>query len=151
MYKMSVPLVAQAKDSTCWHASSMMIWQYWQQQTGRQGPMNTISPKWEGNETISPPEFITLASQVGLKSLPSVANNTNESLETMLKANGPIWCAGYWYGPGHIVVLTGVDSGIVHINDPDGGKPKLETVAWFNSKLASQFPGSFMAKDAARY
>jgi hypothetical protein len=72
-------------------------------------------------------------------------------LEALLKTHGPIWCAGFWYGPGHIIVLTGVDTGIVLLNDPDGGKPKLGTIAWFNQKLSSQISGCMMVKDSKRY
>ena len=151
MYKLSVPLEAQRKNSTCWHASALMIWRYSQITSGRAGPMYSLSEKWGRNETISPPEFITLAKNVGLVELPLANNHTASSLEAWLKAHGPIWCAGYWYGPGHVIVLTGVDTGIALLNDPDGGKPKLGTIAWFNQKLASQIPGCMMIKDSKRY
>ena len=152
MYKLSVPLEKQRKNSTCWHASALMIWYYSQSKTGRAGPMHSIGSKWEINDPIRPPEFITLAEKVGLRRIPNIETaHTEGSLEVLLRAWGPIWCAGYWYGPGHVIVLTGVDTGMVLLNDPDGGKPKLGTLTWFNEKLASQFVGCMMAKDPDRY
>jgi len=151
MYKISVPLVKQTKSDTCWHASSLMIWQYWQLKTGRSGPMNTLSPHWVGNQAIEPIDFINLARKVGLKSLPTKASYTGVELDTILKKHGPIWCAGYWYGVGHIVVLTGVDAQTVFINDPDGGKPKMEKLTWFNDKLAGNLDGAMMYKDPSAY
>lgn len=151
MYKLSVPLEAQRKNSTCWHASALMIWRYSQIKSGRMGPMNSLSEKWDRNETITPQEFINLAKNVGLVELPLANNHTTSSLETLLKAHGPIWCAGYWYGPGHIIVLTGSDTGMVLLNDPDGGKPKMGTISWFNQKIASQIHGCMMVKDPNRY
>ena len=151
MYKLSVPLEAQRKSSTCWHASALMIWRYSQITSGRAGPMYSLSEKWGRNETISPQEFISLAKNVGLVELPLANIHTTSSLEAWLKTHGPIWCAGFWYGPGHIIVLTGVDTGIVLLNDPDGGKPKLGTIAWFNQNLSSKISGCMMVKDSKRY
>ena len=98
MYKISVPLIAQAKSDSCWHASSMMIWRYWQIKTGRSGPMNTLIPVWTVNTGILPVDFINLAKKVGLQALPNQPLHTPVSLEKILKDHGPIWCAGYWFG-----------------------------------------------------
>ena len=152
MYRLSVPLESQKKNSTCWHASAFMLWRYSQNKTGRAGPMATLSKKWEMNQTITPPEFINLAEKVGLIRVPNISKiHTESSLEVLLKKWGPLWCAGYWYGVGHVIVLTGIDTGIVHLNDPDGGKPKMGTIKWFNEKLASQYVGCLMAKNPNRY
>jgi len=151
MYKLSVPLEAQRKSSTCWNASALMVWRYSQMQSGRAGPMHSLSDKWDKNEAITPQEFITLSKNVGLKALSNINNHTASSLEALLKLHGPIWCAGWWYGSGHVIVLTGVDAGTVFLNDPDGGKQKADTVSWFNKKRASQIGGSMMVKDSARY
>ena len=152
MYKLSVPLEKQQKNSTCWHASALMIWRYSQQVSGRAGPMNTLSNKWTINETITPQEFINLAKKVGLTTVPNVQNNFTASiLETLLKSWGPLWCAGQWYGVGHIIVLTGVGDGLVYLNDPDGGKPKTGSIKWFNEKLDSHIVGCLMAKNPNRY
>lgn len=151
MLKLTVPLEAQQKDSTCWHASALMIWRYWQGQSGRAGPMHSLSDKWVNNETITPQEFVNLARNVGLQALPTADDHTANALESHLKDHGPLWCAGYWYGPGHIIVLTGVDGGTIHLNDPDGGRAKTGSISWFNSKLAKQLPGCMMFKDPNRY
>ena len=151
MYKLSVPLIAQSKSDTCWHASSMMIWRYWQYKTGRAGPMNTLIPKWTSNNPVSPTDFINLAKKVGLKALPVKSYFTAGDLERMLKDHGPIWCAGFWFGVGHIIVLTGVDDQIVLFNDPDGGKPKMGKLSWFNDKIDSHLDGAMMYKDSAAY
>jgi len=146
MYKITVPLFAQKKSDTCWHASSLMIWSYWQGQTGIAGPMNTLAPQWSGNQPLYPTDFINLANKVGLKALPQKPQHTAVELEELLKQHGPIWCAGYWYGPGHIIVLTGIDDQIVMLNDPDGGRPKMGDLDWFNDKLASNLAGAMMVK-----
>ncbi|MCK5813288.1 MAG: C39 family peptidase [Cocleimonas sp.] len=153
MYILNVPLEAQQKKYTCWHASALMIWRYSQGRTGRAGPMHSLGEKWKNNKAIYPSEFIRLAKNVGLLPL---ANTTNVSLpestlEGFLKDHGPIWCAGYWYGKPHIVVLTGVANNMVFINDPNKGVAKLGSLLWFNNKLASQYAGCMMVKNSARY
>lgn len=150
MVKLNVPLVAQRKSDTCWHASAQMLWYYSQGQSGRQGPMNTISDNWNNNRPVTPADFIKLAQNVGLMSLADKDSFSEQGLEGLLRQHGPIWCAGFWYGLGHIIVLTGVDKGEVFLNDPDQGKAKTGTLAWFNEKLA-KVAGRMMVKDPSRY
>ena len=57
----------------------------------------------------------------------------------------------FWFGVGHIIVLTGVGKDRVYFNDPDQGVKKEGTVKWFNEKLSSQLPGCLMVKDPGRY
>lgn len=149
MVKLNVPLVAQRKSDTCWHASAQMIWYYWQGRTGRSGPMNTID-NWSKNKPILPEQFIKLAEKVGMAPLPDRTDYTPLGLEVLLRVFGPIWCAGYWYGVGHIIVLTGIDKQKVFINDPDGGVAKEESLDWFNDKLA-RVARRMMYKDPAAY
>ncbi|MDX1605773.1 MAG: papain-like cysteine protease family protein [Candidatus Competibacterales bacterium] len=145
---LNVPLVPQSKSLTCWHASALMLWYYWQGKTGYQGPMYTIPNKWENNQPVTPQEFITLANNVGLTALPLANQYSSDDLGKHLGNCGPLWSAGYWFGYGHIVVLTGVDGNTIHYNDPEhGGSRKTGTVSWFNTKLASQLPGCLMYKD----
>jgi hypothetical protein len=153
MIKLDVPVLAQEKANCCWHTSANMIWLYSQSQTKRQGPMFTIPDKYAQADTVGlfPQEFITLAKNVGLKALPIKNQHTEADLAKHLKDGGPVWCAGYWFGVGHIIVLTGVDGGKVFFNDPDQGKKKEGTLNWFNSKLAGQLPGCMMVKDPQRY
>jgi ABC-type bacteriocin/lantibiotic exporter with double-glycine peptidase domain len=147
----TVPLEAQAKANTCWHASALMIWRYWQGVTSRHGPMNTLMNKWDSNNTIQAQEFIQLARTVGLKGLKKNSSHTSTTLVEALRKHGPLWCAGYWYGPGHIIVLTGVNNDTIYLNDPAGGVKKTGTVAWFNTKSASQFTDFIMYKDPNAY
>ena len=149
--KLNVPVLAQEKSMCCWHTSANMIWLYSQGKSGRQGPMNTIMPTYDDNTGIDPKSFIVLAQKVGLKSLATQNFHSERDLYGYLHEHGPLWCAGYWYGPGHIIVLTGIDGGTVHLNDPDGGKKKTGTIAWFNEKLSSAIPGCLMYKDPTAY
>ncbi len=153
MYKLNVPLEAQQKSNTCWHAAALMLWRYSQGRTGRAGPMQSLGNKWENNNPIRPAEFIQLARNVGLIPLENTTNVclSASALEGFLKNNGPIWCAGYWYGPGHIIVLTGVANNMVFLNDPDKGIAKVGSLTWFNNKLASQYTGCMMVKSSKRY
>lgn len=150
--QLNVPLDAQPSTDTCWHSSAQMIWWYWQGQTGRQGPMNTMADSFNDNKPIMPFQFVTLAAKAGLKKVPGkIGNLSAAALEQLLNKYGPLWCAGYWYGPGHIIVLTGVSGNTIHLNDPDGGVRKTQSVAWFNQKLATSVDGCLMHKNPAAY
>jgi hypothetical protein len=151
--KLDVPVLAQEKSMCCWHTSAMMIWHYWQQQTGRYGPMNTVLPVYESNAglDVSVPSFITLAKKAGMSRLPSQNTYSTDEVAKLLREKGPLWCAGTWYGFGHVIVLTGIDAGEVFLNDPDGGRRKTGTLAWFNAKLMNGLDGCIMSKDPAAY
>ncbi|MCK5895613.1 MAG: hypothetical protein KAG20_02345 [Cocleimonas sp.] len=156
MFTLKVPLKAQEKSNTCWHAAAYMLWLYSQGRTGRAGPMHSLDKKWSNNKGVAPSDFIRLAKNVGLLPLSDTMNACLESysaemLEGFLKEHGPIWCAGYWYGLPHIIVLTGVANNMVYLNDPDKGVAKIGSLIWFNNKLASQYAGCMMVKSAARY
>lgn len=137
MLKLNVPLVSQAKSCTCWHASSMMIWRYWQQETGKAGPMNSLYDKWQENNPINYFQFAELAKKVGLIQVPKEAKwpYKAEELQELLRNYGPIWCAGNWFGTGHVIVLTGVDSELFYYNDPAGGRKRFHYIPWFNMKI----------------
>jgi len=152
MIKLDVPLVAQEKANCCWHTSAYMIWLYWQQNGKGAGPMNTVAAKYDVADTtgLYPAEFITLAQKVGLYKLSPNAQISEADLFSYLTAGGPIWSAGYWFGAGHIIVVTGVDKGEVYFNDPDQGVKKKGTLKWFNEKLA-RLPGCMMVKDPGAY
>lgn len=152
MYTLNVPLEAQSKNSTCWHAAAMMLWRYSQQLTGRQGPMNTLANSWVNNNPILPREFIELGKRVGLVSVHKPGTEYSaDGLEAMMRNWGPLWCAGHWYGVGHIIVLTGVQVNTVFLNDPDRGLRKKGTLSWFNAKLDGNLDGAVMAKDPRAY
>ena len=152
-YTLDVPVAAQAKSMSCWHASAQMIWWYWQKKTGKQGPMWTEVEKWTDDKgvAVTAKDFLSLAKKVGMKPLPSQVSYNSEDLANLLKRHGPLWSSGTWYGFGHVVVLTGVKGKTVHINDPDGGKKKTGTVSWFNEKKFNEFDGCLMYKDPDAY
>ena len=119
--QLTVPLVLQQASNECWYASACMV------------------------AKASGEDFVQLAQSEGLKPiLAPAAQLTAQQLEVLLRNDGPLWCAGLWDGVGHVVVLTGVDGQTTYINDPNPAKGKrVETVAWFNAKLA-RVPNSLM-------
>jgi hypothetical protein len=147
-----VPILAQEKSMCCWHTSAMMIWRYWQGVNGRQGPMNTVAPTYVDNTglPVSPMAFIVLAEKTSLIALQTKSTYSNADLYAALKQCGPLWCAGYWYGFGHVIVLTGVNEGTVSLNDPDRAQKKQGTLAWFNEKLI-RVEGCIRYKDPTAY
>jgi hypothetical protein len=150
---LDVPLAAQEKANCCWHTSAYMIWLYWQAHGKGAGPMNTVASSYAVADTtgLYPSQFVTLALKVGLSALPVQNQHSASDLAGYLTSGGPVWSAGYWFGFGHIIVLTGIEKDMVLFNDPDGGVAKTNTVKWFNEKLASQLPGCLMVKDQAAY
>jgi ABC-type bacteriocin/lantibiotic exporter with double-glycine peptidase domain len=149
---LNVDTVAQTSSNTCWHASASMLWYYSQSVTGRQGPMNTLANKWSGNSPVVMSDFVGLAQKTGLQAVrPRPASYDSSKLEQLLRNYGPLWCAGFWYGPGHIIVLTGVNGNNVYLNDPDNGVKKTGTLSWFNSKIANNLDGCVMYKDPLAY
>lgn len=147
-----VPLEAQQKSDTCWHASAFMIWRYWQGVSERQGPMHSLGNQWQNNSTISLGKgSIELAKRVGLHDATTIKSHTSSTLHQILKSKGPIWCAGKWFGFGHVIVLTGINGNTVYFNDPDGGRKKWGSVGWFNLKAYSQYAGYMLAKDPKAY
>jgi len=151
--KLDVPLLAQEMPNCCWHTAAMMIWLYHQKQSGRQGPMNTVPEAYAraNAEPLYWAEFITLAKKVGMVGLPMANSYTSADLTNLLTKHGPLWCCGMWYGPCHVIVLTGAEPGRVYLNDPDQGVKKNGTIGWFNDKLYSAASCSIMIKDPARY
>ena len=133
---LNVPLVAQRLSMECWYASACMVAYFF-----APGPRLGLPAQWQANQGITPSlgDFAALARNEDLA--PIIAPNrvwSEKNLEVLLRDNGPIWCAGHWFGPGHIIVLTGVDSTDVFFNDPDGGLAKTGAQAWFNQKLDKQ-------------
>jgi ABC-type bacteriocin/lantibiotic exporter with double-glycine peptidase domain len=150
---LDVPVVAQHNANSCWHAGAFMIWRYWQGVTSRQGPMYTVPEAYAVSDTtpLQYAQYIVLARNVGLRDVGVKNYHSSDDLHGYLKDQGPIWSNGLWFGPGHVIVLTGIDGDKVFFNDPDGGKQKENTVKWFNEKLFTQWAGCLMSKDPARY
>lgn len=130
--KLSVPMVEQRASMECWYASACMVAYF-----PRPGPRLGLPDKWVPNQGIGLVDFARLAQAEGLKSVMTPQGQlTAQHLETLLRNNGPLWCAGRWDGVPHIVVLTGVDGAKVFINDPNPAKrTRQESLAWFNTKL----------------
>ena len=141
--RLKVPLVAQGEPYSCWYAAVMMV-AYFRFPGPRLGVPEVM--KRANKSGISPAEFSMLAKNEGLKSVPISVATTALTLEHQLRVHGPIWCAGYWFGPGHVIVLTGVDGQTVYFNDPNGGTEKTGTLAWFNQKLAKSVPDCMLYK-----
>lgn len=140
--QLKVPLVAQRLSMECWYASACMVAYYF-----APGPRLGLPAKWTANQGINPTlgDFAALAKAEHL--VPIDAPNrlwSEKNLEDILRSYGPIWCAGHWFGPGHIIVLTGVDDTRMYYNDPDGGVAKWGALAWFNQKLDKQLPECMM-------
>ena len=151
--RLEVPVQAQEKANCCWHTAACMIWLYWQTHTGRAGPMNTIDSAYKIADVtpLDYAQYITLAKKVGLSSLAVKNLHTEADLQGYLKNSGPVWANGLWFGVGHCIVLTGVESGMVYFNDPDKGVKKSNTISWFNEKLYTQWIGCLMVKNPSAY
>lgn len=139
--KLSVPMVPQQRSMSCWYASTCMVIYF-----HVAGPRQGLPAKWNTNNGINIPDFVTLAQAEGMKTVNHAKVAFSEAqLETILRKHGPIWCAGQWDGAPHIVVLTGISDGNVYINDPNPAKLKrTETLAWFNTKLDMAVPNCMM-------
>jgi len=109
-----------------------MLWGYKYQQSTHPLP-NTYTQ----DQGIQPAEFIRLAQTMGLRTIPQINQSLNWTfLESLLQSHGPLWCAGQWNGPNHIIVVTGVElSGVVYVNDPAFAAPVNRDIAWFNAKI----------------
>jgi hypothetical protein len=94
--RLDVPLVNQEKNFCCWHTAAYMIWLYWQKNGKGAGPMFTVPSTYAVADTegIYPAEFITLAQNVGLISLPVKNQHAEQDLFDYLKDSGPVWSAG---------------------------------------------------------
>jgi hypothetical protein len=130
--RLVVPLIQQTGNMTCWHAAARMLWAYKYQQS-----INPLPERFAMNRGITAAEFINLASEVGLFTLSMVTQTYAPSyIEMLLNIWGPIWAAGQWYGPNHIIVLTGVDTdGTLYVNDPGRHLPRVHDMGWFNEKI----------------
>ena len=144
--RLDVPRVAQARSMSCWYAAACMVNYYFEV-----GPRLGLPKVWEKNSGISPGRFEDLARNEGLADATTFRGSANTYGQTELYLAlywlGPLWCAGSWFGAKHIVVLTGVKTGSVLINDPDGGVAKSNTVNWFNEKIAHGVDSHLMCRD----
>jgi nucleoid-associated protein YgaU len=86
-------------------------------------------------------EFVDLAMDVGLHMLRAPMSSISPTdLARWLRQYGPLWVAGRWDGPKHIIVVVGVgvdDPNMVWINDPSPRRRRrVESISWFNHGIA---------------
>lgn len=130
--KLKVAHIQQERANSCWHASARMLYGF-----KKHASIHPLPETWVNDQGIQPEEFINLASELGLETLPKVNKCYNWTfLNKLLTTYGPIWAAGQWNGFNHIVVITGVDaSGRVFVNDPAFPSPVLRNMKWFNERI----------------
>jgi cysteine protease avirulence protein AvrRpt2 len=129
---LSVDHIQQEQQNSCWHASARMLYGYKQMAC-----INPLPDRYEADNGIGAEEFINLAADVGLETLPRVNQCYGwQFLEDALERYGPIWAAGQWNGVNHIVVITGVENnGTVYVNDPAFPLPVTRDIGWFNDRI----------------
>ncbi|QEH32415.1 Papain-like cysteine protease AvrRpt2 [Aquisphaera giovannonii] len=124
--------IRQEKPNSCWHASARMLYGFW-----NQACINPLPADYDADQGLTAQQFIDLASNLGLSTLPRVNQSYGWTwMRDALNSYGPIWAAGQWNGPNHIVVITGVDSdGTLYVNDPAYPSPVIRNMGWFNQKI----------------
>ena len=118
-----VPLIPQQLDMACWYASAQMVIQ-WRRRSRRMCEMGLLDPSEDGslvaqfksNNGLSVSSVVDLAKRVGFQPVPPMTP-TLEALESWLRTYGPLWFAGL-VPSGHAMVITGINSSGLHINDP---------------------------------
>jgi len=135
-----VPVIIQENTMSCWHASVRMIWASKKYQS-----IDPLPSIYSSNSGLNPDNFIDLANQYGLKSVPEVNESySGQKISTLLSEHGSLWVAGRWDGVEHIIVVTGITSeGNIIINDPAIGS-RIENVKWFNERIASDVDNPIM-------
>ena len=129
----NVPMIRQEKQMSCWHASARMLWAFKYRQC-----IDPLSKVFQANTGVSPAQFVDLARELGLETVPEINMTYSwNGVDDLLKRHGPLWAAGKWYGPNHIIVVTGVDAdGTLYVNDPGLGQPRVHDMRFFNDKIA---------------
>lgn len=135
--RLNVDHIMQERQMNCWHASARMLYAY-----RRSACINPLPQEYEDNQGIGAEEFINLARDLGLETLPQVNQTFSwRFISDNLGTLGPIWAAGQWNGVNHIVVITGADEdGTIYVNDPAFGAPVVRDMAWFNSRIDKNVP-----------
>lgn len=119
----NVPLIPQTQDKACWYASAQMLIEWRRMRTQMceiahpypsQVPL--LEATFAANHGLPFGRTIELAKDLGLTPVPPMTP-TPVTLESLLRANGPLWFAGL-FPSGHAVVITGITAGHIQINDP---------------------------------
>jgi predicted double-glycine peptidase len=139
--KLVVPVMAQTQPCECWYVAACMVAYFY-----AAGPRLGVPRVWKESDKrgIRPTEFSELAQNEGLTPIVVAPVWSSKLLEQQLRSRGPIWCAGFWDGLGHVIVLSGVDAETVYFNDPAGGRRRSGTLNWFNTKLARTVPNCML-------
>lgn len=135
--RLNVDHIMQERQNSCWHASARMLFGY-----KRQACIHPLPDDYDADKGITAEQFINLAGDMGLDTLPQV-NQTFSWLffDSNLASVGPIWAAGQWNGVNHIIVVTGVDDDdTLYVNDPAFGAPVIRSVGWFNARIDKNVP-----------
>jgi cysteine protease avirulence protein AvrRpt2 len=130
--RLNVDHIQQEQQMSCWHASARMLYGY-----RRQACINPLPNEYAANNGIGAQQFIDLAADIGLETLPRVNQCFGwQFVDDALRRFGPLWAAGQWNGVNHIVVISGVDSdGTLYVNDPAFPTPVVRDIEWFNDRI----------------
>ena len=133
---LAVPLITQDKSMACWFACVQMLYAY------KHACADPMDATYQANTGISADQFISLAKDAGLHTVPRVNQSYGwKFVDDLLDAYGPIWAAGDWNGVPHIVVLTGIDAGgKMIVNDPAFKTPQQRNIGWFNAHIDASVP-----------
>jgi hypothetical protein len=131
---LAVPHVRGTMANSCWHDAARMVYQF-----KRRGDIHPLQDStYQANQGLAPNDFIRLAQELGFRPISAPATSVSaQFLAEALTKYGPLWAAGTWNGPNHVIVVTGIDgAGNVYVNDPAFPAPSLSrTLAWFNQRL----------------
>lgn len=118
-----VPLIPQDKTMACWYASAQMLITWRMMKTlsceishPPPGSVPALKSTYMENNGLPFQKTVELASDLGLVAVPPMTPSPG-ALASLLSRYGPLWFAGL-FPQGHAVVITGVSSSQVWINDP---------------------------------
>lgn len=135
--RLDVMHIMQERQNSCWHASARMLYGY-----KRNACIHPLPSEYDDDQGIQAEEFINLARELGLETLPQVNQTFSWMfIDNNLASYGPIWAAGQWNGVNHIIAVTGVDEDdTLYVNDPAFGNPVVRNMSWFNARIDKNVP-----------
>ena len=134
--ELNVPLIAQDKTMSCWHASYRMLHAY-----KYKSSVNPLNEVYSSNSGAYPSDFRQLAKEFGVKIIHGIpATLSYEYFFEFFTKNQPVMMIWYWKsGGGHAVVAHGGDGENLLIRDPSpigtGSRAKI-SLQTINSRLA---------------
>jgi hypothetical protein len=126
-----VPFIHQENQMACWSAAARMVYGYRRMSTD---PLDSV---YQAATGITDEQYMDLAKAAGFRTVPPAPMTYGVPyLAGLLTAYGPIWAAGRWNGPLHVIVITGVDDdGTLYFNDPAHFVPETRDMNWFNERV----------------